>query len=115
MPGESRATSWPDTADGDVFRRLEADGFDFSRTCLIDFNVDFLDWPPPRAAIDAIVGMYGELAIFEPSGDEAGYVQFRVEGQLTYDVVITIQRLTTATMKPYGGICESWGVMHDST
>ena len=38
--------SWPETADGDVFRRLQSSQFDFSSLREIDFNVDFEHWPP---------------------------------------------------------------------
>ena len=33
--------TWPSDADGDVLRRLEQSGFHFSKSTLIDFNVDF--------------------------------------------------------------------------
>lgn len=36
--------NWPNDADGGVLRRLQADGFDFSRPCVIDCNVDFEQW-----------------------------------------------------------------------
>lgn len=31
--------NWPDDADGDVLRRMQRTGFDFSKPCLIDCNV----------------------------------------------------------------------------
>ena len=43
---------WPETADGDVFRRLEGQGFDFSKYYWIDFNVDFDEWPPAHLALE---------------------------------------------------------------
>jgi len=33
--------SWPTDADGDVLRRLQNGGFDFSKPTLIDFNVTY--------------------------------------------------------------------------
>jgi len=39
-------------------------------------------------------------------------VQFQVVGVVTYPGVTSIQRHVSAAMQPFGGMCESWGVMH---
>ncbi|GAB3381855.1 hypothetical protein GCM10027432_09760 [Lysobacter fragariae] len=106
------SVSWPDDADGDVFRRLEADGFDFSKSYAIDYNVDFETWPPAPAALEILRSQYNNVEVFEPDEDGDGYVLFQITGLVTYEGVTSVQRRTSSTMQPYGGICDSWGVLH---
>ena len=105
--------SWPSDADGDVFRRLEAHGFDFSESHSVDYNVDFEHWPPDSNALDALRDQYGSVKVYEPDGDFNGYVQFNVWGPVTYEAVTSVQRRATLAMQPYGGVCESWGVLQE--
>jgi hypothetical protein len=104
--------SWPDDADGDVFRRLQADHFDFSSPHQIDFNVDFDSWPPHPGAVQWLQQQYGEVHIYEPGEDLVGYVQFSLTANLTYDLVTSTQETVSMEMEKYGGVCESWGVLH---
>lgn len=103
-------SKWPDTADGDVFRRLEADGFDFSVEHDIDFNIDFDNWPPSQAALDIIYELYPNAKIKEPDSEYDGDVSFIVNEVLVYEMVIRVQNEVTKAVAPYGGVCESWGV-----
>jgi len=103
---------WPDDADGGVFRRLAASGFDFQKSWIVDYNVDFEDWPPTAAAMELLRELYGELVLYPLEDDSAGYVQFQITGLVTYEGVISVQLRTSAAMRPYGGVCESWGVLH---
>ncbi|WP_133001239.1 ribonuclease E inhibitor RraB [Luteimonas arsenica] len=103
---------WPDDADGGVFRRLAAAGFDFSQDWSVDYNVDFEEWPPAEVALELLRSVYGSLSLYPPDEHGAGYVQFQVVGPVTYEGVTSVQRRVSATMLPFGGVCESWGVMH---
>jgi len=104
---------WPRDADGDVFRRLEADGFDFSVPYSVDFNIDFDAWPPAQELIDILRKQYSNLTVYEPDNNGSGYVLFVIESKLTYDLVMFVQSSVSELVAPYGGICESWGVMHE--
>ena len=108
MPTPERP--WPDDADGDVLRRLEARGFDFSERCLVDFNVDFASWPAPPVAMATLEHLFPSSKAY-PSAEGGGYVQFQIYGTLTYELVVTMQRIVSAEMAKFGGICESWGVL----
>jgi len=108
------SADWPDDADGGVFRNLAADNFDFSALHSVDYNVDFESWPPPAAALQWLQDQYGEIGLFSPTEDMNGYVEFQVLGRLTYEGVTSIQRRVSAAMEPFGGVCESWGVMHNA-
>jgi hypothetical protein len=97
-----------------VLRRLESGGFDFGREYLLDFNVDFDVWPPPREAIATLQRLYPATVVYDAVGSDPGYIQFQVYGRVTYELVLRIQKDVTTLMKPYGGVCESWGILHDS-
>ena len=103
---------WPTDADGDVLRRLEENGFDFSKPHSVDYNVDFDQWPPPGVALKLLEEQYGPIELFDPDAGGAGYVLFKVFGLVTYEEVTSIQLKVTASMRAYGGVCESWGVLH---
>ena len=103
-------SNWPDTTDGDVFRRMEASGFDFSIEHEIDFNIDFDSWPPSQDAIDIIYELYPNAKIKEPDSEYDGDVSFIINELLEYEMVISVQNEVTKAVAPYGGVCESWGV-----
>ena len=103
--------NWPNDADGDVFRRLHKEGFDFSASSSVDFNVDFDEWPPSSKAIERLQSIVGNLEIVEPDGEFGGYLAFQVNMQLNYERVTSIQREVSEVMEPFGGVCESWGVL----
>jgi hypothetical protein len=104
--------NWPNDADGNVFRSLEASGFDFSKSHTVDYIVDFEVWPPAAAALEILRSQYGAIEVFEPDEEGDGYVLFQITGPVTYAGVTSVQRRTTSAMQPFGGLCEAWGVMH---
>ena len=104
--------NWPNDADGDVFRRLQQSNFDFGKRYLIDFDVDFEDWPPQLGAIELLKREYPSVKIYEPSLEDGGYIQFQVYEFVSYDLVVRIQEHITELMRPYCGVCESWGILH---
>jgi hypothetical protein len=103
--------SWPDTADGDVFRRLEANGFDFGEPCWIDFNVDFETSTPPTRAIDTLTAAYPNALIQSEEDGERCYLLVKFFDRLSYEFVVQLQDELSKLMIPLGGICESWGVL----
>ncbi len=105
--------NWPEDADGDVFRRLEAENFDFSKQYTIDFKVDFSNWPPTREALDTLRSAYPGIEIIESAGEGAngkGYAAFQISDSVSYDLVTATQSKVTKIMKRYGGWCYSWGI-----
>jgi len=105
---------WPDDADGGVFRRLAEHHFDFSKPHTIDYNIDFLEWPPTRQALELLESMYGPVTVYEPDEHGDGYAQFQMRELVTYEKVVSVQRSASNAMRPFGGVCESWGVMQDA-
>ncbi len=103
--------NFPDDADGDVLRRLDESGFDFSKPTTIDFNIDFVSWPPHPDAISKLKEFSGAVEIYEPDEEYSGYVLFNIHQILSYELVIETQENVTSLMAEYGGVCESWGVL----
>ena len=110
---------WPNDADGDVLRNLEENGFDFNRSYKIDFDIDFNKWPLTNTENDQIKKIYPTCTFYDPDeedmeeGNTIGYVNLQIESKLTYEFVINTQKEITNNVKPYGGWCETWGVMHE--
>ncbi|MCW8931332.1 MAG: ribonuclease E inhibitor RraB [Gammaproteobacteria bacterium] len=108
---------WPNDIDGDVFKRLESHNFDFSKQHEIEFIIDFDTWPLPTKTISEIEELFPECEFIEPdeedirNGDTTGYVQFYITEMLTYKFIINKQKEITKKVKPFGGWCDSWGVM----
>lgn len=101
---------WPSDADGDVFRKLWKNGFDFSREYVIDFNVDFEPWPPSVDLTPHIQERFPRAVVEQCNED--GYVLVKIKAKLEYNFVMFVQRILTEIADPHGGYCESWGVMH---
>lgn len=104
-------TDWPNNADGDVFRRLKDAGLEFSKPYKIDFNVDFVSWPPKPEAMAMLSAWFSSAKIVEPHADHPGYAEFQVFEILSYEMIVGIQMRVSKAMKPFGGVCESWGVL----
>lgn len=104
--------NWPNDADGDVFRRLQDQSFDFDKKRPIDFNVDFERWPPTDQALELLRAQYPKLIVYEPNAEDSGYVKFQVHDRPSYELVTRVQKEISALMAPFGGTCNSWGILH---
>ena len=104
---------WPNDADGDVLRRMKESGFDFSKIHSIDFNIDLQEWPPEQGLVDALIAEYGDIQGYEPEENVNGYLQFQINDKVTYELVTKTQENATKLAVPFGGVCESWGVMQE--
>ena len=105
---------WPEDADGGVFRRLLEHRFDFSKPHSIDYSVDFERWPPALGSLAWLESHYGTVSLHPPTEDFGGYAEFQVHGLVTYEGVTSIPRQVSAALAPWGGVCESWGVLQDA-
>ena len=107
---EKEKSDWPNTPDGDVFRKLEENDFDFSQEANIDINIDFKVWPPSEEAMTFIQNEWPSAEVINPDEEGDGYITFEIKNQLTYDFIINIQKEVTDKMAKYGGYCNSWGL-----
>ena len=104
--------NWPKDADGDVLRGLQSREFDFSREYLIDFNVDFEEWPPPPQAIALLRRHYPSATVYQGDDEGPGDILVQIYSRVDYDLVVRVQKEISGLMAPFGGVCESWGALH---
>jgi hypothetical protein len=90
---------------------MQASGFDFTKVCDIDFNIDLQDWPPPDALVAEIESRYGAVTRHPPGLESGGYLSIVEQSILTYRLVMQTQAELTALASPHAGICQSWGVL----
>lgn len=111
--------NFPDDVDGDVLRTLEENGFDFERVVDIDFIIDFDHWPLTEEENKSIKTLYPDCEFLDPDevdlteGVTNGSVEIVISSKLSYDLVVKTQEKLTSEMKPFGGWCDSWGVLDD--
>ena len=111
--------NWPDDSDGDVFRSLDENNFNFDEPHQIDLNLDFDHWPLSESELALVSLLFANFEIVEPenefedigNGEGVGYIEVHVESKLSYDFIVNLQRDTTAKIQSVGGFCNSWGVL----
>jgi len=101
----------PDDADGDVIRRLESQDVDLTQSYWIDFNVDFDSWPPSSDALALLREAYPTSKVEVWDDEDLHSVNVQLFGHVTYEFVIRIQAEISTLVGPFGGKCESWGVL----
>ena len=104
----------PPDVDREALEKLRDNGFDFSKSRLIDFTVDFQSWPPHRGAMRLLQQDYPSVAFCTVGEGETGYLEFQVYARLSYQLVTNTQRYVTELMAPYHGVCSSWSVLTSS-
>jgi len=103
----------PNNADGDVIRRLIKSNFDFSSKHTVDFNIDLENWPPNDQLIKLLKQNSYKYTLHKSSEDFNGYIEIQIKEYITYEFVTKTQDELTKISKPYGGVCESWGIMQN--
>jgi Regulator of ribonuclease activity B len=101
----------PPDVDREALEKLRDNGFDFSKSRLIEFTVHFQSWPPQRGAMRLLRYDYPSVAFCTVEESEAGYLEFQVYALLSYELVTNTQRYVTELMAPYHGVCSSWSVV----
>jgi hypothetical protein len=92
-------------------RRLEKDGLDFTKPYRVDFNVDFNHWPPSPEALSVLRSRFPNARFVEASSNSRGYMQFQIFEMLSYNLLVRLQAEISESMAPFGGVCESWGLL----
>ena len=110
----SPAPEWPEDTDGDMFRMLYEEGFDFTQPVNIAFNIDFNHWPLTESELLALQAQFPKCEVIEvddeDTGEVEGYVQIVRESTLNYEFVTSVQRHVSKQVKSLGGWCDSWEV-----
>lgn len=101
---------WPQDPHGDGLRRLQANGFDFSKPTVIDFKVYFEAWPAHKDAMLRLARDYSSVSSCRTDDELGGFLEFQVYALLTYELVTNTMGYVSELMSPYRGACLSWGV-----
>jgi hypothetical protein len=104
------ALRWPRDPHGDGLRRLQANGFDFTKPTVIDFKVYFEAWPAHKDAMLRMTHEYSSVSSCGTDDEFGGFLEFQVYALLTYELVTNTMGYVTELMSPYRGACLSWGV-----
>lgn len=105
---------WPNDADGDVFRRLADDRFDFSTAHVVDFVIDFSD-SPPAEAVARLRQTYPTATLCDHTEYGPKSLLFQIQAVVTYELVTATQEALTKLLRPFGGVCNSWGVLNEAS
>jgi len=110
--------SFPDDANGDVFRRMEASAFDFSRP----HNVDFFAVFPTLREANAVAKQFiadhhaGEplVSVKTRSSEKGGTELMVVKSMLvTHENVTNFENLLAQRVAQHDGYVDGWGVMQE--
>ncbi|MEX2212768.1 MAG: ribonuclease E inhibitor RraB [Phycisphaeraceae bacterium] len=108
---------YPDDANGDVFRRLEAHAFDFSIEHVVDFHAVFAT----EGEADHIAMLYvadlkaGEkLANIETKPFDRGGMELTISKRMlvTYEDVTAFEIKLAERVSLVEGYLDGWGVLH---
>ena len=112
------AMSYTDDANGDVFRRMEGSGFDFTKEHVVDFHAVFAT----EEEADQIARLYladhkagDKLANVETKPHDAGGMELLLSKRMivTYQAVTDFEMLLSRRVATVEGYLDGWGVLQD--
>ena len=110
--------SYPDDANGDVFRRMEADQFDFDQEHVVDFfaileNEADADYVAMQFVADHEAG--DEYATIETRPHDEGGTELTLSKRMlvTYTAVCAMEDLLATRVAEVEGYLDGWGVMQE--
>jgi len=108
--------TYPEDANGDVFRRLEAHGFDFATEHVVDFHAVFAT----EAMADQVAQMYladhkhnGKFANIETKPFPEGGMELTVSKRMivSYEEVTAFESTLADRVALVDGYLDGWGVL----
>lgn len=103
--------NWPKNADGDVLRSLMSQGFDFAKEYIVDFYIDFNGTHYDEIS-KILKDMFNDSSVKIYEEEKPPYIRLQLRSLVNYDFVTDTQAIITEAVRPYGGLCDSWGVFH---
>lgn len=113
-----RAPEFPDDANGDVLRRMQSSGFNFSEPHDVEFFAVF----STEGAADAVARQYAadhaagdKLVNIETRPAEAGGMELMLVKRMlvTYENVSAFEAQLQSRVAAQDGYLDGWGVMQD--
>ncbi len=90
-------------------RRVIADGADFARPMLIDFQIDCPDLPSAEAIASKVPANEFTISIYQDDEDGSVTCECSKQMMLEYSELVRTQRQLTDIASPFGGWCGAWG------
>jgi len=110
--------NYPNDTDGDVFRRMEAHGFDFEKEHTVDFHAVFAteeeaDIVARQFLVDHKEG--NELKNIETKPYESGGMELTLSKKMlvTYQAVKEFETLLSERVSRVEGYLDGWGVLQE--
>ena len=103
---------FPANADGDVLRRLEETGFDFTKT----YDVDFYCYAKDINIAEQILknskqkGYISRIFVDDESEQHSVYMSANIK--ITYAEVMRRQSELDIWLAKYATKCDGWGILH---
>lgn len=110
---------FPDDVDGDVFRRMQASGFDFSVPHPVEFFAVFADAEAANRVAEQYIEEHqrggDQLAHVRTTGRENGETELFIAKTMTvtYEAVTAFEARLTERAAQNGGRPDGWGVLQD--
>jgi regulator of ribonuclease activity B len=109
--------TFPDDENGDVLRRMEAHGFDFS----VPHSIDFFAIFPTEEAADFVAALYvaddktDPLSNIETRPAESGGMELIVAKKMlaTHDNITRFEQVLRSRTENQGGHLDGWGALSD--
>jgi hypothetical protein len=103
---------FPNDADGDALRRIEAGGSDMAKPMRIDFQVRV----PTRHQAEALAAELWRIGYRTKVYDSTEFgldwtCECSTRTLATYDLVIAIQNELEVVSEPAGGVVDGWGTV----
>ncbi|PMN68346.1 ribonuclease E inhibitor RraB [Enterovibrio norvegicus] len=106
---------YPDDDIGDVFRRMEASKFDFSKEHIVDFYAVFATEEEADRIARMFVADECRYVNIETRPYEEGGMELEVSKKMivTYKSIFELQKLLTGRVALVTGYLDGWGVMQE--
>jgi hypothetical protein len=102
----------PDDANGDVLRRMAADGADLVSPRVVDFEHCFPDEASARRFCEAVRAGVSDVNLKPPDGDRGRWeARCRVRMIPTYGSITRTERSLAAAAESFGGYADGWGTL----
>jgi regulator of RNase E activity RraB len=100
---------YPDDADGDALRKVEAAGADMSQPMVIEFSIEAPDPESARRIAERVSEHGFDPTIHESDDDDSVSVYCARTMLATYEGVVAEQARLTELSAAFGGTCDGWG------
>ncbi|WP_039850638.1 ribonuclease E inhibitor RraB [Grimontia indica] len=106
---------YPDDDIGDVFRRMEASKFDFSKEHIVDFYAVFATEDGADRVARMFVADECRYTNIETRPYDEGGMELEISKKMlvTYDSICELQELLAERVGMVRGYLDGWGVMQD--